>query len=489
MRDMTKHLVYILSVLVAVGFYMPAQAQPSSSSASDQTSTLTFRQPDAGPVVYAVQEILEEAYAALGITLRYVDMPRNRSLVEANNGRIAGELGRYGELDDAFKNLQRVPFPLFAFEIVLVADRRNCGLCSINNVENLAFISGMQTVMQLLKDNNFSRPTVQALDIQQLNLMFINNRVNAVLMNDFEARQLGYYDNPHLIITPMLSQIGYHYLHNNYAHLIPRLNEELERMHAEGRVTTIYREHGVTFERMSLFQQTPFYPTVSVTAGLMRDRTHVDGSGSYWNLMKRVFEPVTDKLELHTNSYQRAVLGLNENRFDVLVGGTQTQSSIKGVASYTHFDYDRDVHAFTLTQQAMDELLKAKLERPVCFVAGYDYDTFFPKGMTYYRANNSLDCFAMLDMKRVGAVITFNDNTPDWNTTPYIEHKLREAYPIHVMFHDTPRGRELRDWFDKRMRELVHSGEIREIFDQATLRRSYLYHSLPPSTTPQDRNR
>ena len=87
----------------------------------------------------------------------------------------------------------------------------------------------------------------------------------------------------------------------------------------------------------------------------------------------------------------------------------------------------------------------------------------------------------MLDMKRVGAVITFNDNTPDWNTTPYVEHKLREAYPIHVMFHDTPRGRELRDWFDKRMRELVHSGEIRELFDETMLRRSYLYRSLPAS--------
>lgn len=482
MRDLIKHIVYMLMVLITVGTSMPVQAQSSPNSATDQETTLTFREPDAGPVVYAVQEILEEAYAALGITLRYVDMPRNRSLVEANNGRIAGELGRYGELDDAFQNLKRVPFPLFAFEIVLVADRRNCGLCGINDVENLAFISGMQTVMQLLHDNNFTRPTVQALDIQQLNLMFTNNRVNAVLMNDFEARQLGYYDNPHLIITPMLSLIGYHYLHDNYAHLIPKLNAELERMHAEGRVTTIYREHNVAFERMSLFEQTPFYPTVSVTAGLMRDRTHVDGSGSYWDLMKRVFEPVTDKLELHTNSYQRAVLGLNENRFDVLVGGTQTQSSIKGVASYTHFDYDRDVHAFTLTQQAMDELLTARLERPVCFVAGYEYDTFFEAGLTYYRANNTLDCFAMLDMKRVGAVITFNDNTPDWNTTPYVEHKLREAYPIRVMFHDTPRGRELRDWFDKRMRELVHSGEIRELFDETMLRRSYLYRSLPASS-------
>src|SRR5690606_26737551 len=113
---------------------------------------------------------------------------------EADNGRIAGELGRLADLDDQFKNLRRVEFPLFSFDLVLVADRRKCGLCGINSVNNLAFISGMQSVLQLLDEYDFNRPTVQALDIQQLHLMFSNKRVAAVLLNDFEARQLGYYD-------------------------------------------------------------------------------------------------------------------------------------------------------------------------------------------------------------------------------------------------------------------------------------------------------
>ena len=86
----------------------------------------------------------------------------------------------------------------------------------------------------------------------------------------------------------------------------------------------------------------------------------------------------------------------------------------------------------------------------------------------------------MLDMGRMGAVVNYRENMPDWIAAPYVEHKLRDAVPIHVMFQDTPRGRELRDWFDKRLRELVYSGEIREIFTDEMLERSYLYLNLPP---------
>lgn len=474
-RFVAKFLQHIVIILIALQASMVARAEQT---------TLTFRAPDDGPVPAAVQAILEEAYAELGIQLRYVNMPRNRSLVESNAGRIAGELGRLSDLDNQFTNLKQVPFPLFAFEIVLVADRRDCGLCTIDDVENLAFISGMQTVIGLIEQYQFKRPTVQALDIQQLNLMFTNERVKSVMLNDFEARQLGYYDNPHLIITPMRALIGYHFLHEKHAHLIPALNTVLEEMHAAGRITTIYREHGVSFERRNEFSEPPRFPSISVTAGLMEERAQVDGSGRYWQLIQAIFDPITPSLELHTNSYQRAVLGFNENRFDILVGGTQTQGSIDGVSSYTHFDYDSPVAAFALQQADIEAMQAGTLKRPICFVAGYDYHNFFKDGLTYYFANSILDCFAMLDMQRVGAVVTFDDNAPDWAATEYVKQPLREALPIHVMFHDTPRGRELRDWFDKRLRELVKSGEITNVMTPAQLQHARLAASLPKTSTP-----
>ncbi|CUA85918.1 hypothetical protein [Pseudidiomarina woesei] len=460
---------------VLIGLLLLA-VQPNVSA---KQSTLTFRAPDPGPVGDAVKEILEEAYQELGISMQYVDMPRNRSLVEANNGRISGELGRLPDLEARYNNLQRVPFELFAFETVLVADRRDCGLCTLDDVENLAFVSGMQTILQALENANFKRPSVQAIDINQLHLMFSNRRVQAVLMNDFEARQLGYYDEPHLIITPIRQQLGYHYLHQKHAHLIEPLAEILEVMHDRGRVTDIYRAYGVRFQRTNAFEQPPFFSQISATAGLWRTLTHVDGSGRYWQLVKRIFEPVTDSLTLNTNSYQRAVLGLNEQRFDFLVGGVKNQASIQGIESLTHLDYDRDLYAFTMDQAAMDALLEGELKLPVCYVAGYGYHALFKGEMVFYQADSSLDCFAMLDMGRMGAVVNYRENMPDWIATPYVQHKLRAAVPVHLIFHDTPRGRELRDWFDYRMRQLVKSGEIQEVFTDTMLERSHLIKNVP----------
>lgn len=461
---------------VLIGLLLLA-VQPSVSA---KQSTLTFRAPDPGPVGDAVTEILEEAYQQLGISLQYVDMPRNRSLVEANNGRISGELGRLPDLEASYTNLKRVPFELFAFETVLVADRRNCGLCTIDDIENAAFVGGMQTVMAALEEANFNKPTVQTVDINQLHLMFSNKRVQAVLLNDFEARQLGYYQQPHLIVTPIRQQLGYHYLHQQHAHLVEPLNEILEAMHERGRVTEIYRNHGVRFQRTNTFEQPPYFSQISATAGLWRTLTHVDGSGRYWQLVKHIFGPVTDSLTLNTNSYQRAVLGLNEQRFDFLVGGVKNQVTLQGVESLTHFDYDRDLYAFTLNQEAMDALLNGELKQPVCYVAGYGYHALFKEGLVFYQADSSLDCFAMLDMGRMGAVVNYRENMPDWITTPYVQYKLRDAVPVHLIFHDNPRGRELRDWFDYRMRQLVKSGEIKEIFSDTMLERSHLTKNLPP---------
>lgn len=450
-------------------------------SASGKQSTLTFRAPDPGPVGDAVTEILEEAYQQLGISLRYVEMPRNRSLVEANNGRIAGELGRLPDLEADFPNLQRVPFELFAFETVLVADRRDCGLCRLDQVSNLAFISGMQTVLQALEAAKFSKPTVQALDINQLHLMFTNQRVQAILLNDFEARQLGYYDSPNLIVTPIRQQLGYHYLNRQHAHLIEPLNDVLETMHESGRISEIYQSHGVRFQRTHMFDSPPFFRNLSIAAGLQPDLAELNGSGKYWRLIKRIFEPVTNQLSLNTNSYQRAVLGLNEQRFDVLVGGVNSQASVLGIPSLTHFDYDRALYAFTLNQDAMSRLLDGTLKQPVCYVAGYGYYALFKEGLAFYEANSNLDCFAMLDMGRIGAVVTYRDSMPDWIANPYVQQQVREAMPLHLYFHDTPRGRELRDWFDYRMRQLVHSGEIADFYHRVMLKRSHLDKSLPPA--------
>src|SRR5690625_4635247 len=103
MRDLSWLIRFISVITLLVSAY---------TAAAEQENVLTFRTLDPSPVADSVAQILEEAYAELGVTLRYVDMPRNRSLTEANAGRIAGEMGRVPSLDEYYPNLIQVPFPL-----------------------------------------------------------------------------------------------------------------------------------------------------------------------------------------------------------------------------------------------------------------------------------------------------------------------------------------------------------------------------------------
>mgnify|MGYP001156492205 FL=1 len=447
--------------------------------AAQQPLTLTFRALEPSPVADSVAQILEEAYAELGISLRYVEMPRNRSLTEANVGRIAGEMGRIPNLDEQYPNLIQVPFPLFASELVLVADRRECGLCTLDDVNNLAYVGGVQPSTQLLKQHKFDRPTIQAVDIQQLNLLFINKRVQAIILNIFEAHQLGYHEHPHLVFTPLHPFLGYHYLHQQHADLVPLLNQTLEKMHESGRINDIFRQRNVIFQRRNLFDEPPHFDHISASSGLIEERAEMNGSGTYWAILNAVFKPVTDTLSLTTNSYQRAVVGFTDQRFDILVGVSPTQVIPNSVRSNTHIDYDLPLQLYTLTQEDIDQALAGTLERPICHVGGYNYQSLLPEGLTYYYADTVLDCFAMLDMHRVSAVVSYADTAPDWSESGYFTHQLREAQPLQLVFHNTREGRLLRDWFDQRMRELVTSGEIADIVPAHLLRHSHLVQSLP----------
>lgn len=454
MRDLSWLIRFISVITLLVSAY---------TAAAEQENVLTFRTLDPSPVADSVAQILEEAYAELGVTLRYVDMPRNRSLTEANAGRIAGEMGRVPSLDEYYPNLIQVPFPLFASELVLVGDRRECGLCTLKDVNNLAYVGGVHPTLKLLEQHQFTRPTVQAVDVQQLNLLFINQRVQAVILNDFEAQELGYQNNPHLVFTPLLSFIGYHYLHKQYAELVPRLNQTLETMHDNGRISEIFQQRQVVFEQRHQFTTLPQFGVLSASSKLIEGRAEMNSKGSYWEIIKAVFQPVSEKLILNTNSYQRSVVGFTEERFDILIGVSPTQEIPNSIRSGTHIDYDSPLHLYASTQADLEQSLAGTLNRPICHVSGYSYHRLLPPGLTYYYADTVLDCFAMLDMNRVGAVISYEGTAPDWSEGDYYIHELREAQPLQLIFHNTPKGRMLRDWFDKRLPELVQSGEITKI--------------------------
>lgn len=467
-----------MHALIRLSFLFSLLLLPVTTSLAANTTKLSFRQPEAGPIPAYITTLLEEAYAQLGIELVYLEMPRARSIVEANTGRIAGELGRIPGLDQDYPNLIAVDFTLFQYQLVVVADRRQCGLCELQDIKNLAYINGMTSVEQVLAQQNYKGPTVQAVDLQQLHLMYTNRRVKAIALNDFEARELGLVDDPHNVVVPILTEVGYHYLHKQHADLVPKLAAVLHKMHDSGRVAEIMRDTGALISKPSKFVEPPQFGRINAAAGYWRNYTNIDGTGVYWELLRRIFDPVSNSLQLNANTLQRATAGLEEQRFDVIIGNYADHKLSNAIASRLHFDYDRPLYLFAHSEALLDAIMQGNFSPLLCHVGGYHYDQFLPDSLNYYYTNSTSDCFNLLALNRVGAVISYQENVPDKLDQSYPSIKIHDSLPIHAIFQDTPRGLQLRDWFDKRLAELVRSGEIAEFYSADDLKRSTYFLNI-----------
>ena len=71
------------------------------------------------PAAVIAELVLREAYRRLGRTLVVHQLPGERSLVYANEGKMDGELYRKLGLDRDYPNLIIVPVPLLTFELVI----------------------------------------------------------------------------------------------------------------------------------------------------------------------------------------------------------------------------------------------------------------------------------------------------------------------------------------------------------------------------------
>ncbi|MEX1221755.1 MAG: hypothetical protein WEA82_06540 [Idiomarina sp.] len=450
--------------------------RPAAAYYKGNPNQLEFRDPVQGNLPNYVKAALEEAYAELGITLNYLPMPRQRSLVEANKGNIAGELARIPEINDDYPNLRRVDFPLYAFNVVLVADRRRCGICAFEQIENVAHVNGVQIIEDFLIRQPRQRPVATMESIKQLTSLLENNRVEAILMTDFEFQQTDLAKQRHYIRVPLERALAYHYVNKKHANLIPRLERKLLSMHDSGRIEQLLEQHNVSLPNGTppLQQQ----PLLRLIADNWDSLTNSDGSGMYWQLMRRIFSPVAEELELNASSFRRANLSLAERRYDVMLAAYDQLQPEGTIISETHFDYDQPVYVIANSKDTIKDIQAGELKLPVCHTQGYSYEEFLPKGMLYYAASGSLDCFALLDLGRVAAVIDYRRNIPEWLESSHAEMRLHDGLPLQLVFQNTPLGRQLRSHYEKTMRELVQSGEITDIYDAEQLRKANLIPKL-----------
>lgn len=219
-------------------------------------TTLQFRQALTSPAAQYSQVLLNEAYARLGITAQFIDVPFGRSLLESNKGALDGEIARVLRVTQHYPNLIAVPYVLFDTDVYVYINDSRCRACTLETVPSIAFVRGSVIVEERLKKLPASRQVISAGTIDSAKSLFLTGKVDAVI---FAAYRLNAKANFEMSEHYLFSLPDYHLLHRSHQALIQPLTAMLFQLEREG-FTERQRVHfGVAAPRRQLrVNQAPF---------------------------------------------------------------------------------------------------------------------------------------------------------------------------------------------------------------------------------------
>jgi len=196
------------------------------------------------------------------------------------------------------------------------------------------------------------------------------------------------------------------------------------------------------------------------------DYTNADGSGVAWDVLRKVFEPAGVKVVTQSAPYSRAVGLVKRGEADAWVGSYKDENE-DNLYPRWHFDMDH-IYALGLASKPVPTLNTVGQYR-LAWVRGYDYSSYLPNAKTFREIQRREGILPMLEHDRVDFYIdalTEVDYVLGQSPQPERFRRTHVAeLPLYLAFARNDQARALRDLFDRRMDELVRSGELRPIFE------------------------
>lgn len=195
------------------------------------------------------------------------------------------------------------------------------------------------------------------------------------------------------------------------------------------------------------------------------DYTNADGTGVAWDVLRKVFEPAGVKVVAKSAPYSRAVGLVKRGEADAWVGSYKDEND-DNLYPRWHFDMDH-IYALGLAGKPVPTLETVGQYR-LAWVRGYDYGSYLPNVTESREIQRREGILPMLEHDRVDFYIdalTEVDYVLGQTSQPERFRRTHVAeLPLYLAFARNEHGKALRELFDRRMAELVRSGELKPIF-------------------------
>jgi len=180
--------------------------------------------------------LLKEAFKRTGHPLKIVDRPGERSLLDANLGRVDGDTNRVAGLQKLYPNLVQVPEKLFDWKFVAFSNQKlnlSKGWQALKP-HSISYITGWK-----IFEANIPKGT-NAIAVRNVELLFSllqKNRAELILYESLQGQQYAREHNMRgikMIEPPLAHRAKFLYLNKKYIWLVPQLATALRAMKRDG---------------------------------------------------------------------------------------------------------------------------------------------------------------------------------------------------------------------------------------------------------------
>ncbi len=188
---------------------------------------------------------------------------------------------------------------------------------------------------------------------------------------------------------------------------------------------------------------------------------NLDNSGLYVEIIKHVYSNVDIKIEI--TNYARAINLVKTKKAHFWLGAYKNEQNYALYPKY-HFDHDRLAVAFNPDKNQWRGQ-SSLANKNVAWVKGYDFEKLLKVPYEKYLSVDLTTALKLLKSNRVDYVI--DDIVELKNNDEYDEqlnYKVFAKLGLYPAFQNTPLGNSLKELWDKRMAELIASGELADIF-------------------------
>jgi ABC-type amino acid transport substrate-binding protein len=429
------------------------------STHPENNASIKLRLPSEVPKAQYVKDVLHEAYASIGYNINWFSTSGSYELELVRSGKLTAALARAPIIEKKFPDLIKVPFALLDFKLLKVSDRRRCGYCLDSDINSIIYTKGSHISEQYTNPLRSSIDKLAILQSQNLNEMILKRRADSVLIMDFqlsdEARK-----NPHILIESVAQEDDFHYLSPKYADLKEPLLAAFKQLELDGTLDALQQQYQITENEVTTLTKGE---KINVISGHWLGYTNIDGSGVYWDIVDEAFkEHLTVKKS--NSTWARAVRAFELKKVDVLVGTYRNEQLNNVIYSSYHIDYEWPLFAYmrdqkTLTRfQAKDKTLLA------CLVTG----SSLIEHVSFLSSENIIQtavaqCELLLTEGKVDVIIEYSYNLSE-QIRSFPHEMLKESAPIFLAFHDTPKGKALKLFFDKRIKALAIDNKLQLLF-------------------------